>query len=503
MVLLCLLVLYGCKHHLLDPLNPQTQLPPKVQLDKIKGFYENGRYKNQPKTTSGNERITAADSARFKDFEPQWDKTEVELLLNNEKMLIVPVVRFLSVEYNQEIGFIRRLCIRVDANDNFLEANIVELVGNLTFVKENHNDIFKNYKNTNIFGFSGYIVVYEIDYNIIMTKEYENSTLKVTPCSSYPVYNEGGLYAIVDNCSGIITIIGTDGGEDTSGGDDGSGGGPPSGGGTYNPVLPVPPCKGSACPKDEGVSWELEPEVDTNLPLPNNVVIIDNPAFNQLLVAPRLKCILNKVLKNATVQAHLHSFYTQANPLKIQFEPLPMGTNANFDEMTNTITINKDAAEMFSANPDAYLAATIFHEVLHSYINGFMQTYGGNTILFQTTGQNSTDTTTVMIHSYYTTYYYNSTVSDRDNQADHNIIADKYLTTIAKFACSIAGLPPKPTNINTMLPIAWLGMNKNDPNKQVVTRWANMPESEKDNYNDLMEHIDTNPLLNNPNFKCQ
>ncbi len=128
-----MLVLYGCKRHLLDPLNPQTQqtnLPPKVQLDKVKGFYENGRYKNQPKpVSSGNERMTAADSARFKDFEPQWDKVEVELLPNNEKMLIVPVVRFLNVEYNQSIGFIRRLCIRVDENDDFLEANIVQYYG--------------------------------------------------------------------------------------------------------------------------------------------------------------------------------------------------------------------------------------------------------------------------------------------------------------------------------------------------------------------------------------
>ncbi len=176
--LLMLGILYGCKRHLLDPLNPQTQLPPKVKLDKVKGFYENGRYKNQPKRTSsnGNERMTAADSARFKDFEPQWDKTEVELLPNNEKMLIVPVVRNLRVSYNQEIAFIRRLCIRVDANEDFLEANIVELVGNLTFVKENHNTIFKNYKENNIAGFSGAIAVYGLAYNFSSAEQFDNGT---------------------------------------------------------------------------------------------------------------------------------------------------------------------------------------------------------------------------------------------------------------------------------------------------------------------------------------
>ncbi len=32
-------------------------------------------------------------------------------------------------------------------------------------------------------------------------------------------------------------------------------------------------------------------------------------------------------------------------------------------------------------------------------------------------------------------------VSDRDNQAQHNLMAVKYLETIAKLACSIAGFP--------------------------------------------------------------
>ena len=170
--------------------------------------------------------------------------------------------------------------------------------------------------------------------------------------------------------------------------------------------------------------------------------------------------------------------------------------------MTNTITINKDNAELFSAYPDAYLATTIFHEILHSYINGFMQAYGGNTMNFQNNAGNSADSTTVMIHSYYMTYFYGSTVTQRDNQADHNIIADKYLETIARLACKIAGLPPTTANINNMLPLAWKGLNKNKQGEQVVTKWANMLESEKANYRDLMEDIDKNPLLINPNFKC-
>ena len=236
--LLILGILYGCKRQILDPLNPQKNLPQKAQFDKVKGFYENGRYKNQPKRSSGNgnERMTAQDSARFKDFEPEWDKTEVEILPNNEKMLIVPVVRFLSVTYNENLGFIRRLCIRVDANDDFLEANIVELVGNLTFVKENHNAIFKNYKNANITGFTGVISIYELDYTVTIRKAYSLSNftknvvtedvhvdnfstdlVSVTPCVliiyGYPDANgNGGATVIIDFCDGPITTTVVGGG---------------------------------------------------------------------------------------------------------------------------------------------------------------------------------------------------------------------------------------------------------------------------------------------------
>ena len=295
--LLMLGILYGCKRQILDPLNSQKNLPQKAQFDKVKGFYENGRYKNQPKRTSsnGNERMTAQDSARFKDFEPEWDKTEVELLPNNEKMLIVPVVRFLNVDYNQSLGFIRRLCIRVDANDDFLEANIVELVGNLTFVKANYNSIFKNYKNANIIGFTGVISIYELDYTVIIRKAYSLSNftknvvtedvhvdnfstdlVSVTPCVliiyGYPDANgNGGATVIIDFCDGTTTVAGGSSGGGGSGTGTGTTGNTGSSG-VYipyiEPIIPRPPKRYElppvvavptttepTPPRDPGISW--------------------------------------------------------------------------------------------------------------------------------------------------------------------------------------------------------------------------------------------------------
>ncbi len=71
---------------------------------------------------------------------------------------------------------------------------------------------------------------------------------------------------------------------------------------------------------------------------------------------------------------------------------------------------------------------------------------------------------------------------------------------IAKFACSIAGLLPKPNNINAMLPLAWAGMNKNIQGVQVVDKWKNMPVPQRNAIKDKMEDTKNNPLLSNPNF---
>ena len=305
--LLMLGLLYGCKRQILDPLNPQNNLPQKANFDKVKGFYENGRYKNQPKRTSGNERMTAQDSARFKDFEPQWDKTEVELLPNNEKMLIVPVLRFLNVEYNQNIGFIRRLCIRVDANEDFLEANIVELVGNLNFVKSNHNAIFKNYKeNSVVIGFEGTVIVYQLDYDVETAKFYSGGvfqrntamqTQRVSTCvvigstyiSGWSCGNANDpWHATATNCpactSGywqssysFVECFVSGGGGNSSGGNTGVSGGP-----SGNPRGGSSGGSGGYIPTDPGVSWDDDGTPRTLDGLPTRTAVVTGAVYQDL-----------------------------------------------------------------------------------------------------------------------------------------------------------------------------------------------------------------------------
>ena len=554
-------LLYGCKRQILDPLNPQNNIPQKVQLDKVKGFYQNGRYKNQPKRTSGNgnERMTVQDSARFKDFEPQWDKTEVELLPNNEKMLIVPVVRFLTVDYNKSIGFIRRLCIRVDANEDFLEANIVELVGNLTFVKNNYNAIFKNYKsNSVVSGFDGVIIVRELDYDLQNAKFYSNGAFKENTqtqqepdpttqhayiCIIYETvwfpstcpniadpdhtfyFCAPGTRAHWETISYIRTCYTDSGGSGSGSGGTGTNSPPPpKPPKTNQPNSPNPPTQNprprgavnsptdlDELPTDSGVSWNDGVPRDENgnviLPLPNNVVI--DASWDLSVYDVKFKCILNKLLRNPIVQAHLHAHYTPANPLRIKLDTISgassMWTNANFDAINNTITVNSDKYNIFNDAPDVYLATTVFHEIIHSFINGVIKDYAiaNPTLNFELNGASSSNPDVVMTHDYYYGPGKNYYIMGNSNQAQHNIMADKYLTTIAQFACSFAGLPPKPNNINALLPLAWKGLSINEPGVQVVTKWANMPESEQENYKDLMKDINKHPFLQNSTSNCR
>ncbi len=344
--------------------------------------------------------MTAADSARFKDFEPQWDKTEVELLPNNGKMLIVPVVRFLSVEYNQNIGFIRRLCIRVDANEDFIEANIVELVGNLTFVKENYNAIFKNYKENNISGFSGVVIINEIDYTGISTKKYDNSVFtgygsltmqggstsgNGSPqwCSNgiifeWGYFDSGGVWIVIDRrCANISTIPPINDGEIPSGSPIGpltpgptnpnpnnpnnNGGG---GSGNNNPTInypPPPPMPHPGMVLNENNVWEFPLPIDPGfswgetegwgdgIPRDENGLEIENviddiyDAQNSTLT-PAQKAQLNKIFdslkKKSCLFGEMIAKMKQAG-VKIKFNfDNTMTVGGSFNYFDNSISIN-------------------------------------------------------------------------------------------------------------------------------------------------------------------
>ena len=77
MVLVVLLVLYGCKRQILDPvLSAANTAIPAKNLDKAKNWFA----KNKPNFHSANARINI-DSVRYKEFFPVWQLAKMHTLI--------------------------------------------------------------------------------------------------------------------------------------------------------------------------------------------------------------------------------------------------------------------------------------------------------------------------------------------------------------------------------------------------------------------------------------
>lgn len=72
-------------------------------------------------------RINLWESTSFRTFNPVWNKTEQVTLLNGNKVLITPLRRNLNVDYGN-LYYIRRLRIELNAQNQVVKANIVELI---------------------------------------------------------------------------------------------------------------------------------------------------------------------------------------------------------------------------------------------------------------------------------------------------------------------------------------------------------------------------------------
>ena len=133
-----LLVLYGCKRQILDPvLSSATTAIPAKNLDKVKNWFA----KNKPNFHSANARINI-DSVRYKEFFPVWEMSKMHTLIAGDTLIVVPVQRNFNISYT-EIGFLRRLCLYIQ-HDRVKSAKIIELISDKATLKANEDLIFKN-----------------------------------------------------------------------------------------------------------------------------------------------------------------------------------------------------------------------------------------------------------------------------------------------------------------------------------------------------------------------
>ena len=137
-VLVVLLVLYGCKRQILDPvLSAANTAIPAKNLDKAKNWFA----KNKPNFHSANARINI-DSVRYKEFFPVWQLAKMHTLIAGDTLIVVPVQRNFNISYT-EIGFLRRLCLYIQ-HDSVKSAKIIELISDKATLKANEDLIFKN-----------------------------------------------------------------------------------------------------------------------------------------------------------------------------------------------------------------------------------------------------------------------------------------------------------------------------------------------------------------------
>ena len=122
---------FGCKPRTQE-LRPQLTTIDSDLIEKAKTYFENEQNIALTKTVEAS--IGARDNQLnfwtypiFRTFKPIWSKTEQVTLLNGNKVLITPLRRNMNVNYNN-LFYIRRLRIELDAQNQVVKANIIELV---------------------------------------------------------------------------------------------------------------------------------------------------------------------------------------------------------------------------------------------------------------------------------------------------------------------------------------------------------------------------------------
>ncbi|MDX1903742.1 MAG: hypothetical protein SFU27_06240 [Thermonemataceae bacterium] len=112
------------------------------------------------------------ESSSTENFLPQWDDAVVENGTSN-KIISVPLHRYLSVAYPQQRDFARRLHLETDTEGNVLNASILEMQSPAGELRTKELDIAKN--NTN--NFTGLVIAYDLNHQITKTNFYDKGIL--------------------------------------------------------------------------------------------------------------------------------------------------------------------------------------------------------------------------------------------------------------------------------------------------------------------------------------
>jgi hypothetical protein len=120
--------LSACKREPETTLTPKTSTPTEATLSQIKQWYDKKIEKIK------NEKSTATI------FLPQWGEGLLHVLNDGTRLAVFPVWREVAVQY-YEVGFVRRLVVKLDTEDNVLEAKIMEVISSKAYLAAHKDEI--------------------------------------------------------------------------------------------------------------------------------------------------------------------------------------------------------------------------------------------------------------------------------------------------------------------------------------------------------------------------
>jgi predicted SprT family Zn-dependent metalloprotease len=170
MALLLLIGLGACRKKQFEELK-QTNNKDAKAIEQSSVWFDDQKLASlKPLSTA---RGTTIDSIPF---HPVWEVAVTHQLADNNKLVLAPVWRYANVQYANQRGFLRLLVVKLNSSDEIIAGNIVEIMAEKNYLKQNQQDIMKWYFEGNMRDFTGDILFHALTRNLDfqMGKRYAN-----------------------------------------------------------------------------------------------------------------------------------------------------------------------------------------------------------------------------------------------------------------------------------------------------------------------------------------
>jgi hypothetical protein len=228
-IFLCLLFLGACKLQ-------EESVSPIAELDEGKI--------NQLKNWFGKKNQYLKSGQVY--WHPQWGDGLLHTLNDGSQIAVFPIWREASVQY-YDIGYIRRLVIKLDADGEIISGKILEMVSSKEYLRVHKEDIPVRFYEGTLQNSDALAWESELD-NSQKSKNIGKGSC--VPHTTFTTGPDGCTVFVIQRCAGVIQQAQIFEGACTSGG--GFGGPPPPTGGTPTPTDPSEPGGGGASPPSDG-----------------------------------------------------------------------------------------------------------------------------------------------------------------------------------------------------------------------------------------------------------